>query len=641
MKARKGRESLVTDLVVDNLFWVFNLCEGLLWIGIGIGCVVRLVRVRQNRDVISAGSLLFLAFGISDFVEIHTGGWYKPWWLLLWKASCLAGFVVVYGLFRARRTPRAEELTMAGDASADCGEKDHEKAEELSSKGIARRSRLNSTTRHTIYLALAVVSVLLAIGALVLWGFRRGVDAQKAAPVPAALCVEGSSDYAAVLNRHYSQGVSPADNAAVPLWQAIGPSSIDPAHRARYFQMLGIAPLPEKGEYFVSFDDYFAVGKDGGRQDAESKAKAREQREEQLERVKSRAWSQQEFPEVAQWLAANERPLALVNEATKRPCRYDPLVCDEDMSLIEAPLPALRPLREVARALQARAMLQLGEGQLEDAWEDLLNLRRLARLIAQGPTVIDFLVGVAVNEMACQGDRVLLQYSNPTAAQIAGMRQSLEQVPKLPTMVDKMCMAERFALLEAASAAIRENPKLDADILGGMIHAWYDRLARACDKPARADRKAALRVIDDDLQRQTKAAREQSSFGQAILGGRKAISERTGMILLGLNVSSVMSIANAEDRTNMQSELNKLGFALAAYHADQGSYPAALPDLVPKYVASVPKDLNGAELHYECQGDGYLLYSVGENEKDDGARSFEEHYDDLVVRVPSPVTEKK
>lgn len=33
--------------------------------------------------------LALLAFGVSDLVETRTGAWYRPWWLLAWKASCV------------------------------------------------------------------------------------------------------------------------------------------------------------------------------------------------------------------------------------------------------------------------------------------------------------------------------------------------------------------------------------------------------------------------------------------------------------------------------------------------------------------------------------------------------------------------
>ena len=71
----------------------------------------------------------------------------------------------------------------------------------------------------------------------------------------------------------------------------------------------------------------------------------------------------------------------------------------------------------------------------------------------------------------------------------------------------------------------------------------------------------------------------------------------------------------------MQFELDKLAFALAAYRADQGSYPAKLADLKPKYVAEIPKDIfNDGELHYRQEGTGCLLYSVGVNGQDDGQK---------------------
>ena len=42
----------------------------------------------------------------------------------------------------------------------------------------------------------------------------------------------------------------------------------------------------------------------------------------------------------------------------------------------------------------------------------------------------------------------------------------------------------------------------------------------------------------------------------------------------------------------------------------------------PKYVTEIPQDIFGdGELHYRPEGTGYLLYSVGVNEKDDGGKT--------------------
>ncbi|NET74529.1 MAG: hypothetical protein F6K62_27615 [Sphaerospermopsis sp. SIO1G2] len=37
--------------------------------------------------------LAFVGFGISDFLEIQTGAWWRPWWLFTLKAICLVSIV--------------------------------------------------------------------------------------------------------------------------------------------------------------------------------------------------------------------------------------------------------------------------------------------------------------------------------------------------------------------------------------------------------------------------------------------------------------------------------------------------------------------------------------------------------------------
>ncbi len=71
-----------------------------------------------------------------------------------------------------------------------------------------------------------------------------------------------------------------------------------------------------------------------------------------------------------------------------------------------------------------------------------------------------------------------------------------------------------------------------------------------------------------------------------------------------------------------------LRFALRAYDLEHGSYPAALEQLTPSYLKAVPLDPCGAgePLHYHRSGQGYTLYSVGLNGKDDHGT-----IDDIVV----------
>jgi hypothetical protein len=70
---------------------------------------------------------------------------------------------------------------------------------------------------------------------------------------------DGYIDYAAVLNERLRRGVTPENNANVLFWKALGPRPDGrklPEGFKEYFKWLGIKPLPEKGDYFLSLPRY-------------------------------------------------------------------------------------------------------------------------------------------------------------------------------------------------------------------------------------------------------------------------------------------------------------------------------------------------------------------------------------------------
>ena len=468
---------------------------------------------------------------------------------------------------------------------------------------------------------------------------------------------DGSVDYVGALNQRFSQGVTPENNAAVLFWKAMGPVEIAPEYRDKYFRMLGIPPLLEQGDYFVDLDNT----------------------SDQLDLAMTRPWSRTDFPVLAEWLVANEKPLALVVEASKRPRRYDPLCCGQKTPLMAVLFPANQHYRDITQTLRARAMLQLNQGKLEEAWEDLLACHRLARLAGQSPTMVEAFVASSIEETACAGDQALLQHAHLTAPQVAKMREDLNRLPAMPKMAERLDVAERFTYLDTVSDFSRQGPSslagfgygleldelektinlliyygsdtpIDWDLALRQGNSWFDRIADAYREPTRAGQRKALGKIDDDIHRLKTTAHDPESLKKLMLDNpRQALSERLSQVLLTILPTYLSHYIQVEDRWIMRFELNKLGFTLASYRADHGAYPATLTDLVPNYAAEVPKDVfNDSELQYRLEGKGYLLYSVGINGKDDAAKSYDdrnededEDWDDLVVRVPAPTMENK
>jgi hypothetical protein len=94
--------------VTTQLFRTSNYIEAGLWIVIGMGFAMAAQGksgLLRRRCWIAA--VTFVLFGLSDLVEVRTGAWYRPWWLLMWKGACvmvLAWLLITY--VREKRTSR-------------------------------------------------------------------------------------------------------------------------------------------------------------------------------------------------------------------------------------------------------------------------------------------------------------------------------------------------------------------------------------------------------------------------------------------------------------------------------------------------------------------------------------------------------
>jgi hypothetical protein len=75
---------------IEALFW---------WLLAAIMLFVALKWTVGRLDCVAV-AIVFLCFGASDVVEISTGAWWRPWWLLIWKGLCVISLVLL--LYRNR-----------------------------------------------------------------------------------------------------------------------------------------------------------------------------------------------------------------------------------------------------------------------------------------------------------------------------------------------------------------------------------------------------------------------------------------------------------------------------------------------------------------------------------------------------------
>jgi len=478
------------------------------------------------------------------------------------------------------------------------------------------------------------------------------------------LDAEGYIDYAAALNEHWRRGVTPENNANVLFWKALGPHPEGGTMPDEYFKWLGIKSPPEKGDYFIPLARF---AREQLKLDLGPRPNAID---DELSRCSQRPWKSSECPNIAAWLKANEKPLALAVEASKRTDYYSPLVPKRTKEgptpLIGALLPTVQKCREFAAILTARAMLRLEEGRINDAWQDLLACHRLGRLVARGATLIELLVGIAIDAIAVSADLAFLERIDGKAEQINKCLRELRELPPMPRMVEKMDFGERFSSLELvmmidrygpealenlSAAAPPKAPSPWANLLRANvdyepalrnINRWYNRIVKTLRVEDRPTREKQMAQLDADL-RELKKKTQESIPGMLELlfakDSAKIRGETIGNILVSLMLPAFNKVQSAADRCEQNQDNLYTAFALAAYHCDHGRYPKNLEALVPRYLDKTPMDMfSGKPLIYRSNENGYLLYSVGVNGQDEQGRSNDDQPpgDDLSIRMPLP-----
>lgn len=72
-----------------------NVFELVWWPASGLAIAVRSRNANHPwRRLGLIAAFLLILFGLSDGVELYTKAWWKPWWLLVWKATCINALIV-------------------------------------------------------------------------------------------------------------------------------------------------------------------------------------------------------------------------------------------------------------------------------------------------------------------------------------------------------------------------------------------------------------------------------------------------------------------------------------------------------------------------------------------------------------------
>jgi hypothetical protein len=446
---------------------------------------------------------------------------------------------------------------------------------------------------------------------------------------------DGTVDYARIINDAHSKNVTPKENAVVLLYQAMGRLGQSDA----FFAALGVPEFKEPERVFQQPDEKVDSAV--------------------YDRALVEPWTAELSPALAQWLDMNQPAMELVIEASRKNQYYSPWVIGEKESLIFVLLPGCQRVREVARAFVIRAMFKLGKEDVAGAWNDLMVVHRLGRLIGRGPSIIELLVGFAIEQSAISGELEVLTRTID-ANQLIKFNTDLESLTARATVKEKVNLGERVMFLDwltKVANGIVDGAEIDAifsptanlkDVPVEYIKTnidWYETLRRFNNFYSQATRQLDNPIYSQQVKK-VEISRKYSKEETILLLKQAAriqklspaeLTEYFAPFVIETLVHDLGRVSDAQFRAEQTFSHVRIAIALSRWRLEHGSYPESLDEMVPKILDEDPMDQFIDEpLFYEKTAEGCRFYSVGVNATDNHGRE-----DDLQVSLRDPGAAKK
>ena len=327
-------------------------------------------------------------------------------------------------------------------------------------------------------------------------------------------------------------------------------------------------------------------------------------------------------------LASNAEAMALLHEAasTKR-SRY-PLNLGR-LSLL--PYPHLMNLHRSAYLLELEAVGYAEEENPELAARSVDSLLGLARSLAAEPLVRSYLARLECQRIAVASFQQVLNKVTPTDSQLGSLSEAFEQANNSYSLsrafIGQRCIGIYTFELMGGMADVWRMP------LGRNTH-WWQRLvirvtvffsSSACLYDASGllqwDELRYLQLMDRYIEAARADFPERIAVARTLQSAVRQLPRShvfTGQWLRGMNGSGLI-LKDASMTARLRAA--QTAIAIERYRLAHDQPPETLAMLAPTCLKTVPTDPfdpASAGLRYKKLTKGYVVYSVGEDGKDDG-----------------------
>jgi len=329
--------------------------------------------------------------------------------------------------------------------------------------------------------------------------------------------------------------------------------------------------------------------------------------------------------------------LAIVRLGTERPsCRFD-LDYEAGLNMLLSPV---IDMRDLLRILGAKARLEAEAGRPQNSWDLALTQLRLADALRTEPTIISQLVRNFGIGNGCRTLQRACSEAPPNRQQyetLVALLEGLDDIAPLVASIDaERLLAGEWAFGQSKNEltqTIRQYVYEDEDYAPGIL-LWL-RIQRICFKPALlADHAAYLRFMH----------RSAGLFEGApsrdmwkVQERAEAEAERRHPLTRAL-MPALHRVKDLHTRMVVEVRITRAGLALLRYKQEHDAWPESLDALG---LEGLDDPFVEGPLRYRPETDGFLLYSLGPDQNDDGGRPQEPEQEtdyDIVWRFPSQPT---
>ena len=456
--------------------------------------------------------------------------------------------------------------------------------------------------------------------------YRRITIARDTTYVTGPRFADGRIDFLSAVNQELSEGVTPENNAVVPLYMASG-RFFEGWRLEAFEKAIGVKGAPNAEETYVDFATLMYERElKAARVPQEVKNleyDIRKKWEGKEDECRRQAWKREEHPEVYEWLQRNKRALELVREAGRRERFFSPLIGRPDLgTTMLANEPAVSLPRKFTDLLAVDAMLALGAGDFAQCREDLLCMKRLGRHYMRSGSVMGCIMGIAVTEKA--DDTISASLKALPAAEARSLLRDLQALPPSADINDCLDQYERLGVIGEicklahfgpAAADIQDQDPLDPlpipRSLGFQQPVHFDDLLREHNRLV--DRRVAAGRTSPYSARKLALATFDADFRASKPSSGTTAAAIWMLIEMGTKASDRSSIS--QDRMIAHGRLTELALQLVIHRDEHGNYPKSLAEV--KNAGDAAKDLFADDAPVQYVSESRTIYSVGPNQRDD------------------------